>query len=162
MAPPIDQSTLNGFSTGSRTLVRFPHHPKLIAEARRRHPSKSRNGDLCPPRIHRVTTMFVTNNGSDALRKRPLLQRITLNKGISKSSPLGGVQRYTLGKSGLAQAHINYGIHTPSLDLPSGYIDERYGGPSKFAGFMCTLGDGTRHRELLRRESRRLASWYNA
>ena len=88
MAPPIDQSTLTGFSTGSRTLVQFPHHPKLIAEARRRHPSKSRNGDLSPPRIHRVTTMFVTDSGSDALRKRPLLQRITLNKGISKSSPL--------------------------------------------------------------------------
>lgn len=75
--------------------------------------------------------------------------------------PLGGVQRYTLGKSGLAQAHVNYGMHVPSLDLPSGYIDERYGGPRKFAGFICTSGDGIRHRELLRTESRRLASWYN-
>ena len=75
--------------------------------------------------------------------------------------PLGGIQRYTLEKSGLAQAHINYGMHAPPLHLPSGYIDERYGGPSKFAEFIRTLGDGTRHRELLRTESRRLASWYN-
>ena len=72
--------------------------------------------------------------------------------------PLGGVQRYTLEESGLAQTHINYGMQAPPLYVPNGYIDERYGGPIKFARFIRTLGDGTRHRELLRMESRKLAS----
>ena len=72
-----------------------------------------------------------------------------------------GVQRYTFEKSGLAQAHIGYGMHAPSLYLPSRYIDERYGGPSKFVEFIRTLGDGAKHRQLLRTESRRLASWDN-
>ena len=122
------------------------------------------NVENCPPfALDLVMPGMLHRNGGEGYTDWQNKMQAMLDEQMAHASvvPLGGVQRYTLEKSGLAQAHINYGMHAPSLYLPSGYIDERYGGPSKFAEFIRTLGDGTRHRELLRTESRRLASWYD-
>lgn len=122
------------------------------------------NVENCPPfALDLVMPGKLHRNGGEEYTDWQNEMQAILTEQMAYASviPLGGVLRYTLGKSGLAQAHINYGMHAPSLYLPSGYIDERYGGPSKFVEFIRTLGDGAKHRQLLRTESRQLASWYN-